>query len=108
MFFRTPHVPQNWESGLWFDESTSTLLAGDLFTHTGRCAALTESDCIATALDADELFHATCLTTNRAPTPEQLAQFEPTTLALMHGASFTGDGAGQLRALADGYAAMAD
>jgi hypothetical protein len=25
----------------------------------------------------------------------------------MHGSAFTGDGAGQLRALADGYAAMA-
>jgi hypothetical protein len=38
---------------------------------------------------------------------EQLAQLAPTTLALMHGASFAGDGARQLRALADGYAAMA-
>jgi hypothetical protein len=36
-----------------------------------------------------------------------VAQLAPTTLALMHGASFAGDGAGQLRALADGYAAMA-
>jgi hypothetical protein len=38
---------------------------------------------------------------------EQLAQLTPTTLALMHGASFTGDGAAQLRGLADGYAAIA-
>lgn len=63
---------------------------------------------MAPALEAEELFHATGLTTNLAPTLEQLAQLTPTTLALMHGASFTGDGAGQLRALADGYAAMAD
>ena len=103
----TPHVPHNWESGLWFDETTSTLLAGDLLTHTGQCPALTESDCIAPALEAEELFHATGLTTNLAPTLEQLAQLTPTTLALMHGASFTGDGAAQLRGLADGYAAMA-
>jgi flavorubredoxin len=106
-FIATPHVPHNWESGLWFDETTSTLLAGDLFTHTGQCPALTESDCVAPALEAEQLFHATGLTTNLAPTLEQLAQLRPTTLALMHGASFTGDGAGQLRALADGYAAMA-
>lgn len=106
-FIATPHVPHNWESGLWFDETTSTLLAGDLFTHTGQCPALTESDCIAPALEAEELFHATGLTTNLAPTLEQLAQLTPTTLALMHGASFTGDGAAQLRGLADGYAAMA-
>ena len=106
-FIATPHVPHNWESGLWFDETTSTLLAGDLLTHTGQCPALTESDCIAPALEAEELFHATGLTTNLAPTLEQLAQLTPTTLALMHGASFTGDGAAQLRGLADGYAAMA-
>jgi flavorubredoxin len=105
-FIATPHVPHNWESGLWFDETTSTLLAGDLLTHTGQCPALTESDCIAPALEAEALFHATGLTTNLAPTLEQLAQLAPTTLALMHGASFTGDGAGQLRGLADGYAAM--
>jgi flavorubredoxin len=106
-FIATPHVPHNWESGLWFVETTSTLLAGDLFTHTGQCPALTESDCIAPALEAEELFHATGLTTNLAPTLEKLAQLTPTTLALMHGASFTGDGAAQLRGLADGYAAMA-
>jgi len=106
-FIATPHVPHNWESGLWFDETTSTLLAGDLLTHTGQCPALTESDCVAPALEAESLFHATGLTTNLGPTLEQLAQLTPTTLALMHGASFTGDGAGQLRGLADGYAAMA-
>src|ERR1700722_4869166 len=105
-YIATPHVPHNWESGLWFDETTSTLLAGDLFTHTGQCPALTESDCIAPALEAEELFHATGLTTNLAPTLEQLAQLTPTTLALMHGASFTGDGAAQLRGLSDAYASM--
>ncbi|HZU45960.1 MAG TPA: MBL fold metallo-hydrolase [Mycobacterium sp.] len=106
-FIATPHVPHNWESGLWFDETTSTLLAGDLLTHTGQCPALTESDCVAAALDAEAAFRATALTTNLGPTLEQLAQLQPTTLALMHGASFTGDGAAQLRGLAQGYAAMA-
>jgi hypothetical protein len=37
----------------------------------------------------------------------QLADLSPTTLAVMHGASFSGDGAAQLRGLAEGYAAMA-
>ncbi|MFZ1163416.1 MBL fold metallo-hydrolase [Mycobacterium sp.] len=106
-FIATPHVPHNWESGLWFDETTSTLMAGDLLTHTGRCPALTESDCVAPALEAEGLFHATGLSTNLAPTLEQLAQLAPRTLALMHGASFSGDGAAQLRGLSDGYAAMA-
>ncbi|OMC09554.1 MBL fold metallo-hydrolase [Mycobacterium sp. SP-6446] len=106
-FIPTPHVPHNWESGLWFDETTSTLLAGDLLTHTGQCPALTESDCIAPALEAEAAFRATALTPNLGPTLEQLAQLRPTTLALMHGASFAGDGAAQLRGLADGYAGMA-
>jgi hypothetical protein len=35
------------------------------------------------------------------------ATLEPTTLAVMHGASFRGDAATQLRALAAGYAARA-
>jgi flavorubredoxin len=41
-FVPTAHVPHNWESGLWFDETTATLLAGDLFTQTGVGPALTE------------------------------------------------------------------
>ena len=106
-FIPTPHVPHNWEAALWFDETTSTLFAGDLFSHTGQCPSLTESDCVAPALDAEEIFHATGLTTNLAPTLEQLAELHPTTLAIMHGSSYTGDGAAQLRALAEGYAAMA-
>lgn len=105
-FIATPHVPHNWEAGLWFDEATSTLLAGDLFTQAGRCPSLTKSDCVAPALDTEELYRSTGLTTNLVPTLRQLAELNPSTLALMHGASYTGDGAGQLRALADGYAAM--
>ena len=105
-FIPTPHVPHNWEAGLWFDETTATLLCGDLLTHVGKCPALTESDCVAPAMEAEEVFHATGLTTNLGPTLEQLAQLNPTTLAIMHGSSFTGDGAAQLRGLAGGYAAM--
>lgn len=105
-FIPTPHVPHNWEAGLWFDETTSTLLVGDLFAHVGRCPALIEDDIVAPALDAEDLFHATGLNSNLAPTLEQLARLEPTTLALMHGASYSGDGAAQLRALSDGYAQM--
>jgi flavorubredoxin len=106
-FIPTPHVPHNWEAALWFDETTSTLLAGDILEHIGQCPALTESDCVAPALDAEELFHATGLTTNLGPTLEQLAELNPKTLAIMHGSSYTGDGAAQLRSLADGYASMA-
>jgi flavorubredoxin len=106
-FIPTPHVPHNWEAALWFDETTSTLLAGDILTHTGQCPAVTESDCVAPALEAEALFHATGLTTSLGPTLAQLADLNPATLAIMHGSSYTGDGGAQLRSLADGYAALA-
>ncbi|MFG1933068.1 MBL fold metallo-hydrolase [Mycobacterium sp. NPDC048908] len=106
-FLPTPHVPHNWEAGLWFDETTTTLLAGDLMAQAGNPAPLTESDCVAPAIAAEHLFHATGLTTNLQPTLEQLANLQPTTLAIMHGSSYSGDGGAQLRALAEGYAAMA-
>jgi flavorubredoxin len=105
-FIATPHVPHNWEAGLWFDEATSTLLAGDLLSQTGNPAPLSESGLVAPAIAAEELFHATGLTSTLAATLHQLADLNPTTLAVMHGASFTGDGAAQLRGLADGYVAM--
>jgi len=105
-FIATPHVPHNWEAGLWFDETTSTLLAGDLFTHTGRCPAITDDDIVGPAIEAEGLFHATGLNSNLAPTLEQLAALNPTTLATMHGASYSGDGAAQLRALSGEYSAM--
>ncbi|SHP77671.1 putative flavoprotein [Mycobacteroides abscessus subsp. bolletii] len=107
-FLATPHIPHNWEAGLWFDETTATLLCGDLFTHTGQVPALTESDCVAPVLAAEGLFHATGLTTTLAPTLEQLAALEPATLAIMHGSSYVGDGAGQLRLLRDGYTELAN
>jgi flavorubredoxin len=105
-FIPTPHIPHNWESGLWFDEATGTLLAGDLFAHVGKPPALIEDDIVEPAIAAEQIFHATGLTPALVPTLHQLADLNPTTLALMHGASFSGDGAAQLRGLADGYAAM--
>jgi flavorubredoxin len=105
-FVPTPHVPHNWESGLWFDETTSTLFAGDLFTHAGDVPALTVDDVVEPALVGEEIFHSTSLGPDLVPTLGRLADLRPTTLALMHGSSFTGDGATQLRSLAAGYSAL--
>jgi flavorubredoxin len=106
-FLPTPHVPHNWESGLWFDETTRTLFAGDLFTQTGGGEAVTEADLVEAAFEGEEAFHSNSLSPTLAPTLHRLAALEPTTLALMHGPSYHGDGADQLRRLAEGYAAMA-
>ena len=105
-FLATPHVPHNWESGLWFDETNDILFAGDLLSHTGDGPAVVDTDIVEPALVAEEVFHSTSLGGNLQTTLAQLADLNPTTLAVMHGSSFTGDGATQLRSMAAGYAAM--
>ena len=98
----TPHVPHGWDAGLLFEETTGTLLCGDLFTQTGDKAA-TEDDIVGPASGLEDMMSATSLTPNTAPTIRGLAELGPSTLALMHGPSFTGDCAAALRALADDY-----
>jgi flavorubredoxin len=102
-FVATPHVPHNWESGLWFDETTRTLLAGDLFTHVGDGPAVTEDGIVEPAAAAEAMFHATSSGPDLLPTLRRLADIEPTTLALMHGSSFRGAGGDELRSLAKAY-----
>jgi flavorubredoxin len=104
-FIDTPHVPHGWEAGVMYEETTRTLLCGDLFTHAGNVAPLTRDDIVAPAIAAEEMFQASALTPMTAPTIRKLASLAPRTLALMHGASYTGDGAAALHALADFYAA---
>src|SRR5258708_38975147 len=102
-FLPTPHVPHNWESGLWFDETTKTLLAGDLFTALGDGPAIVETDLVEGAIVGEEAFHATSIGPAVPDTLHTLANLQPTVLACMHGPSFRGDGAAQLRSLADYY-----
>jgi flavorubredoxin len=99
----TPHVPHGWDAGVLFEETTATLLCGDLFTHIGAAGALTENDVVGPAGAAEDIFGATCLTAATAPTIRRLATLAPRTLGIMHGASFAGDGAAALEALADDY-----
>jgi len=99
----TPHVPHGWDAGVLYEETTGTLLCGDLFTHTGATPALTEGDVVGPASAAEDMFQATCLTPMTAPRIRQLADLEPKTLGIMHGASFSGDGGAALRSLADDY-----
>jgi flavorubredoxin len=100
----TPHVPHGWEAQVLYDETTSTLLCGDLFTQTGDPPALVHDvDIVAPALAAEDVFHATCLTATTATTIRDLADLAPRTLALMHGPAFAGDCVGALDALSYGY-----
>jgi hypothetical protein len=86
-----------------FEETTCTLLCGDLFAHTGDGPAITSEDIVEPARKAEELFHATCLTPTTGATIRELAALSPKTLALMHGSSFNGDAVRALHDLADLY-----
>ena len=100
-------MSRNWESGLWFDETTETLFAGDLFTHIGKTLAVTSDDIVEPTLAGEEIFHSTSLGPNVfAPTMRRLAALKRTTLATMHRRSYRGNGAQQLEELARGYATI--
>src|SRR3954451_9647228 len=57
----TPHVPHGWDAGLLYEETTSTLLCGDLFTALAESAALTEQAITAPALQDEDLVRFACL-----------------------------------------------
>jgi flavorubredoxin len=101
-YIDTPHTPHGWDAGLLFEESTATLLCGDLFTQLGD-VALTHSDIVGPAIAAEDMFQYSSLNPNMGSTIRALAALAPHTLALMHGPAFSGDGAAALRALADDY-----
>ena len=102
-YLDTPHTPHGWDAGLFYEESTGTLLCGDLFTQTGLTGPLTESDIVGPAAAAEELFAFSSLHPEMGATIRRLAALAPATLALMHGPAFAGDGAAALTALADFY-----
>ena len=92
----TPHVPHGWDAGVLYEETTGTLLCGDLLSAFGPSPATTEQEVVSAAVAAEELFKATCLTPTTAPTIRSLAALEPSTLAIMHGPTYTGDCVGAL------------
>jgi flavorubredoxin len=103
----TPHVPHGWEAQVLYEEVTGTLLCGDLFTQVGRAAPLTTGDVVGPALAAEGAFHATSLAPHTGQLVRALGDLAPSTLAIMHGPSFSGDGRAALHALADGLEELA-
>jgi flavorubredoxin len=78
-FIDTPHTPHGWDAGVLYEESTGTLLCGDLFTQLGNGKALTDGDVVGPSIAAEDLFKYSSL------------------------APGMGDGGAALRALADDY-----
>ena len=102
-FIDTPHTPHGWDAGVLYEETTQTLMCGDLFTQLGNDRALTSGDIVGPAIAAEDVFNYSSLNPGMGATIRGLSALAPRTLALMHGPSFTGDGAAALRALADDY-----
>ena len=97
----TPHVPGPWEAGVMFEETTSTLLCGDLFSRSGPADVTTTADIVEAAIAHDKKMHGNALTPLTGPTLRRLAEQKPKMLALMHGPTFVGDGAAALSSFAD-------
>ncbi|WP_421994852.1 MBL fold metallo-hydrolase [Reyranella sp.] len=99
----TPHVPHNWDAGVIYEETTGTLFSSDLFTQMGPASPTTESDIVGPAIATEKAVPFMPATPLAAPTLRRLAALAPTTIALMHGPTFKGDGGAALTALADHY-----
>lgn len=98
----TPHLPHGWDCGYLFDQSTSTLFCGDLFTQPGDDhPPLVEEDILgpseAMRNALDDYF---ANTKNTKELIAKLAAHSPTTLACMHGSSWSGNGSELLGQLA--------
>src|SRR3954463_4869622 len=99
----TPHVPHGWEAQVLFEETTGTLFCGALFTQIGPAPPLTTDDIVEPAVAAEQIFHGSSMAPHTAATLRSLGNLDPTTLALMHGPSYSGDGKRALYELATAY-----
>jgi flavorubredoxin len=103
-WFDAPHLPHAWECGFLTEESTRTLLCGDLFTQGGSdLPAITEADILGPSEGFRQQMDYFSHTRDARAMLDRLAATAPSTLACMHGSAWRGDGASLLRALADSF-----
>ena len=98
----TPHVPHNWESQVFFEQTTRTLLCGDLGSQLGDPGPFAQGDLVAAAIETEHVFRASSLSAAVPQTLRRLADLHPEVLAVMHGGSAR-DGESVLRSLATAY-----
>lgn len=105
-FCSTAQLPHGWDAGVLFEQTQSILFCSDLFHHDGDVEPLTEADlsdrvrATMTQMQAGPLANYVPYTPRTDGILKSLADLNPKTLAIMHGSSFAGDGAGALRSLA--------
>jgi flavorubredoxin len=101
-----PHLPHGWENGYMFDETTSTLLCGDLFTQPGTTSpAVTEGDILGPSEAFRQALDYYAHARDSAALFAKLAATRPQVLACMHGSAWRGDGAALISALAESVVA---
>ena len=105
-YYNTPQLPHGWDAGVMFEETQRTMLCSDLFHQDGNVEPITERSVLdrvqetLTAYQAGPLANYVPYTPNTGRILEGLATLQPKTLAIMHGSSFSGDGAKELLGLA--------
>jgi flavorubredoxin len=101
-WFDTPHLPHAWECGYLMEETTGTLLCGDLFTQGGAdLPPLASSDILAPSESFRKKMDYFSHTKNARSMIDRLAGARPKVLACMHGSAWQGDGGQLLLALAE-------
>ena len=101
-WYDTPHLPHGWECGYLFDTTNGALLCGDLFTQPGADGPpLTTGDVLGPSEAMRHGMEYYAHGTGQRPLLTKLASANPTTLAIMHGSAWQGDGSSLLMALAD-------
>lgn len=97
-YIPTAHVPHGWDAGVLFEQTTSTLLCSDLFTHNGDVEPVTSSDILGRVRESFAAFQAgpladyTPYTRNTGHILRSLASLKPKLIATMHGSSYSGNG----------------
>ncbi len=105
-FIPTPHVPHGWDAGVLLEESERTLFCSDLFHQWGHREPATTDSIMERCKDAlvqteaGPFANYVPYTHHTGRVLETLAQYEPKTLAIMHGSTYYGNGATALRDLA--------
>ena len=104
-FLPTPHLPHGWDAGLLFEETSRTLFCSDLLLQNGNPAPMADEAILERARSSLIAYQAGPLMNSMSCTPHterllrELAGLQPTTLAVMHGSSYIGDGTRMLHAL---------
>ncbi|NIP32250.1 MAG: MBL fold metallo-hydrolase [Candidatus Dadabacteria bacterium] len=105
-FHPTPHLPHGWDAGMLFEEKNKILFCSDLFHQMGDVEPIISSDDIIertnnamVGFQSGPLMDYVPYTANTKRLLNELAEFKPEKLAVMHGSSFEGDGAQLLKEL---------